>query len=194
MQRLKFIFLSFNIAPMTSLRTQHKPIRRPIAYTAIILVSLTLGLTGCEEKTTSQYEATATVTYTWQVEYSRNPDQTNQIRREKFASTSLVNKNGERPGEAVTGPDDRGLWYPALPPRPTVDELEARQKPQETMSQPELLKDAKYTLTYESEGQTVNAPTNYDVYRTVVKALPNQSTLELTIGVDDKFVQKADVK
>jgi len=175
---------------MTSLRTQHKPIR----YTMIALASLAFGLTSCDAKTTSQYEATATVTYTWQVEYSINPDKTNQIRREKFASTSLVNKNGERPGEAVTGPDDQGLWYPALPPRPTVDELEARQKPQEQMSQPELLKDADYTITYESEGQTINASTNYDVYRTVVKALPNQQALELTLGMDDKFVQKADVK
>jgi hypothetical protein len=179
---------------MTSLKPQHKPIRRAICGGALVLASLALGLTGCDEQTTSKYEATATVTYTWQVEYSINPDKTNQIRREKFASTSLVNKNGERPGEAVTGPDDKGLWYPALPPRPTVDELEARQKSQETMSQPELLKSADYTITYESEGQTITAPTNYDVYRTVVKALPNQSTLQLTIGVDDKFVQKADVK
>jgi len=174
---------------MTSLKTQHKPIR-PL----MIALAIALGLTSCDQKTTSKYEATATVTYTWQVEYSANPDKTNQIRREKFASTSLVNKNGERPGEAVTGPDDQGLWYPALPPRPTVDEIEARQKPQEQISQPELLKDADYTITYESEGQTINASTNYDVYRTVVKALPSQRSLELTLGVNDKFVQKADVK
>jgi hypothetical protein len=174
---------------MTSLKTQHKPIR-PL----MIALAIALGLTSCDQKTTSKYEATATVTYTWQVEYSANPDKTNQVRREKFASTSLVNKNGERPGEAVTGPDDRGLWYPALPPRPTVDEIEARQKSQEQISQPELLKDADYTITYEAEGQTINAPTNYDVYRTVVKALPSQRPLELTLGVDDKFVQKADVK
>lgn len=175
---------------MNSLKTQHKP----ICQTFIALASLVLGLTSCDQRTTSQYAATATVTYTWQVEYSINPDKTNQLRREKFASTSLVNKNGKRPGEAVTGPDDKGLWYPALPPRPTVDELEARQKPQEQMSQPELLKDADYTITYESEGQTINASTNYDVYRTVVKALPNQRPLELTLGVDNQFVQKADVK
>jgi hypothetical protein len=175
---------------MTSLKTQHKPIR----HTIIALASLALGLTSCDQKTINQYEATATVTYTWQVEYSVDQDKTNQIRREKFASTSLINKNGERPGEAVTGPDDKGLWYPALPPRPTVDELEARKRPQEIMGQPELLKDADYTITYESEGQTINASTNYDVYRTVVKALPNQQSLELTLGVDNKFVQKADVK
>lgn len=95
---------------------------------------------------------------------------------------------------AITGPDDRGLWYPALPPRPTVDEIEARQKTQEQISQPELLKDVDYTITYEAEGQTINASTNYDVYRTVVKALPDQRPLDLTLGVDDRFVQKADVK
>lgn len=175
---------------MTFLKIQHKLIRPTI----IALASLALGLTSCDQRVTSQYEATATVTYTWQVEYSIDPDKTNQLRREKFASTSLINKNGERPGEAVTGPDDKGLWYPALPPRPTVDEIEARQKPQEQISQPELLKDADYTITYELEGQTINASTNYDVYRTVVKALPNQRLLELTLGVNNKFVQKADVK
>jgi hypothetical protein len=172
---------------MTFLKHQHKPILAAIA-------GLALALTGCEEKTTRQYEVTATVTYTWQVEYNTNPDKTNQIRREKFASTSLINKNGERPGEAVTGPDDKGLWYPALPPRPTVDELEARQKPSEQMTQPELLKSADYTITYESEGQTITAPTNYDVYRTVVKVLPNQPPLEVTVGVDDKYVQQVRVK
>jgi hypothetical protein len=172
---------------MTFLKPQHKSI-------LAVLAGLSLALTSCEEKTTNQYATTATVTYTWQVQYSVNEDKTNQIRREKFASTSLVNKNGERPGEAVTGPDDKGLWYPALPPRPTVDELEAQKKSSERMSEPELLKSADYTITYESAGQTITAPTNYDVYRTVVKALPNKSQLDVTVGVDDKFVQQVRVK
>jgi hypothetical protein len=172
---------------MTLLKPQHKTI-------CAVLTGLTLGLTGCDEVTTSKYDVTATVTYTWQVEYSANADKTNSIRREKFASTSLVNKNGERPGEAVTGPDDKGLWYPALPPRPTVDELEARQKSQERRTEPELLKGADYSITYEAEGQTVTAPTNYDVYRTVVKLRPNQPTLQLVIGANDRYVQQANVK
>jgi hypothetical protein len=172
---------------MTFLKPQHKSI-------LAVLAGLSLALTSCEEKNTNQYSTTATVTYTWQVQYSVNEDKTNQIRREKFASTSLVNKNGERPGEAVTGPDDQGLWYPALPPRPTVDELEARKKGSERISEPELLKSADYTITYESAGQTITAPTNYDVYRTVVKALPNKSQLDVTVGFDDKFVQQVRVK
>jgi hypothetical protein len=167
---------------------QHKPILAALA-------GLALSLSGCDEQTTNQYEVSANVTYVWQVEYSPNADKTNQIRREKFASASLINTNGERPGEAVTGPDDKGLWYPAIPPRPTVDELEARQKHSgERRSEPELLKRAEYTITYETEGQTITAPTNYSVYRTVVKVLPNQPTLEVTLGVDDKFVQQVRVK
>jgi hypothetical protein len=171
-----------------TLKHQHKPILAALA-------GLALSLTSCDEQTTSQYDVTATVSYVWQVEYNANPDKTNQIRREKFASASLVNQNGERPGEAVTGPDDKGLWYPAVPPRPTVDELEARQKnSDERRSEPELLKRAEYTITYETEGQTIIAPTNYDVHRTVVKVLPDQPPLELTLGMDDKFVQQVRVK
>jgi hypothetical protein len=174
-----------------TLKHQHKPILAALAG----LASLSIGLTGCDEQMTSQYDVTANVSYVWQVEYSPNADKTNQIRREKFASASLLNQNGERPGEAVTGPDDRGLWYPAIPPRPTVDEMEARQKnSDERRSEPELLKRAEYTITYETEGQTITAPTNYDVYRTVVKVLPDQPPLELTLGVDDKFVQQVRVK
>jgi hypothetical protein len=176
--------------PTTSPSPQRlSPLKR-LKFLAI--ATLTLALTACDQVTTNQYEATATVTYTWQVEYTRNPDNTNTIRRERFASTSLVNRNGERPGEAVTGPDDKGLWYPAIPERPTVDELEQRQKPQETIGTPELLKGADYSITYQADGQTLTAPTNYDVYRTVVKALPEGQSLQLTLGADDRFVQKAD--
>jgi hypothetical protein len=46
-----------------------------------------------------------------------------------------VNRNGVKPPGAVVGPDDRGLWWPTLPPRPSVDEVEQRKKSQEESHQ-----------------------------------------------------------
>ena len=104
----------------------------------------------------------------------------------------MLNRNGLKLSGAVTGPDDRGLWWAALPPRPTVDEVEQRKKPQEQASQPELLKAVEYKLTYAEKGQQKTLPTNYDVYREVVKAKRSQSSLQLTLGVGDNSVEKAE--
>lgn len=154
--------------------------------------SVAIALTGCETLTTSQYEATARTTYTWQVEYSINPGRDQATRTEAFATTSLLNRNGDRPEGAVTGPDDRGLWWPALPPRPTVDEMEQRQRTYEKISTPQILKTVEYKITYQSGDRPTTASTNHDVYRTVVKALPNNTPLELTLGVDGQSVTKAE--
>ena len=155
-------------------------------------LGLAIALTGCETLTTSQYEATARTTYTWQVEYSTNPGRDQATRTEAFATTSLLNRNGNRPEGAVTGPDDRGLWWPALPPRPTVDEMEQRQRTYEKISTPQILKTVEYEITYQAGDRATTASTNYDVYRTVVKALPNNTPLELTLGVDERSVTKAE--
>lgn len=93
---------------------------------------------------------------------------------------------------AVTGPDDRGLWWPALPPRPTVDEIEAKTQPSEIARTPELIKSVEYQMTYQAENQTQTLPTNYDVYREVVKAYPNQIPLELILGINQGSVEKAE--
>jgi hypothetical protein len=153
---------------------------------------LSLALGGCENTITTQYEATALVTYTWQVEYAPNPDKPIRNRREQFASTSLLNRNGERPLDAVSGPDDQGLWLPAIPPHPTIDEMEDRRRSfDEEMRSPQLIKSVDYAITYEANGQTITAPTNHSVYRQVVRAYPEQRPLELTVAPDDRFVTRA---
>jgi len=142
--------------------------------------------------TTDQYEATARTTYTWQVKYSLNPTSDKLPRFETFDSTSLLNRNGLKPVGAVTGPDDRGLWWPALPPRPTVDEVEQRQRPQEKATTPELLKSVEYQISFGLGNEKRTLPTNYQVYRQVVKAYPQRTPLALTLGVNDNSVEKAD--
>lgn len=156
---------------------------------AILGVSL-LSSTSCENYpatgdrvTTGTYEATATVTYTWQVDYAKSFDQARTIHQETFASTALVNRNGLRPEGAVTGPDQEGLWWPALPAKPTAEELQDRQR--ETVEQrSELLlqKDVKYAITFDYDGQRQSLPTNASVYREAAKAFADQQALELTYG------------
>lgn len=166
-----------------------------LRWSRIALTTIVLGmaLTGCNNVVTTEYEATATVIYTWQVEYSPNPDKPIRNRREKFATTSLVNRNGQRPIDAASGPDDKGLYWPAIPPRPTIDEIEERTRSSdEVVGSPQLNKDVKYSITYENQGRTVTLPTNYSVYRQVVKAYPDRQPLELTVAGNETFVTKAD--
>lgn len=154
---------------------------------------IAIVLTSCSSVTTDQYEATAQTTYTWQVKYSLNPTSDKLPRFETFASTSLLNRNGLKPEGAVTGPDDRGLWWTALPPRPTVDEVEQRQRPQEKATTPELLKTVEYQISFGLGNEKRTLPTNYQVYRQVVKAYPQRIPLQLTLGINDNSVEKADL-
>ncbi len=106
-----------------------------------------LTLNSCSTATTEQYEATALTSYTLQVKYANNLTSQPQPRIETFANTSMLNRNGLKPAGALVGPDDRGLWWPTLPPRPSVDEVDQHKRPQEEAGKPELVKDVKYKLT-----------------------------------------------
>lgn len=159
---------------------------------AITSLSFANALTSCSQVATNQYEATARTTYTWQVKYAINPSSDKLPRFETFASTSLLNLNGLKPEQAVTGPDDRGLWWPALPPRPNVDEVEQRKRSYEKGSTPELLKSVEYQISFGLGDERRTLPTNYQVYRQVVKAYPQKLPLQLTLGVNDKSVEKAE--
>ncbi len=154
--------------------------------------TLLFTLTGCNNILTDRYEATALVTYTWQVPYSNKREKF--LRQETFATNSLLNRNGQKPEGAVTGPDDKGLWWPALPPRPTVSEIEQKQQTNETPTAPELLKNIEYELTYQVGEGTVTLPTNHQVYREVAKAYPSRLPLKFTLGVGDASVDQASRK
>ncbi|MEM6425047.1 MAG: hypothetical protein AAF728_07805 [Cyanobacteria bacterium P01_D01_bin.128] len=159
---------------------------------------LALGLWACEQISqeftlvVTDYEAIADVTYVWQVEYAESFDIERTIRRETFASTTLTNRNGVEPEEAVTGPDDKGLWWPALPPRPTVDDLELRQKKErEDRTDPTLLKQVDYTVLFEQDGTSRRVPTSHAVYRKLVKAYGGDRPLKLTFAPGQSFVMDA---
>lgn len=165
--------------------------RRSQFFSILAGVSLSLALCSCNTITTNQYEATAKTTYTWLVHYYAHGTR-KEDRIETFSSTSLVNRDGQKSPEAVTGPDDRGLWWPALPARPTVDEIEQRQQPYEKAGTPELWQNVEYQITYRVADRAVTLPTNYDVYREVAKAYPSRPPLQLTLGINDSSVEKAE--
>jgi len=83
------------------------------------------------------------------------------------------------------------LW-PVLPPRPTVEEIEAQQKARERPEPPELLKTVEYQISYDRGGRRVTLPTDYASYRQAVRALQAGRSLQLTLGLDDRTVEKAD--
>jgi hypothetical protein len=169
----------------------HLRTRRGDRQLLLLSSLLATTLVGCTTTTTDQYDATAQVTYTWQVEYSTDPGNLQRTRKEDFASVSLVNRNGQRPDDGVTR-DDRGLWLPAVPPRPTVEEIEARKRTMERVGTPQLLQQVEYQLTFEADGETKTLPTDYSVYRQAVQAHANGDSLNLTLGVGDATVEKAE--
>jgi hypothetical protein len=149
-------------------------------------------LTACNDITVDQYEATALTTLTWQVPYSNDPSENRQVRFEEFASASLLNRNGQKPEGRITGPDDQELWWSLIPPKPSLDEIEKRERTYEKPGRAELLRQVRYQITYQQNGQAITLPTNYKVYRQVVKAFPQKRSLRLTTGVNDNSVTKAE--
>lgn len=154
-------------------------------------IGLAIALTSCNSIITDRYEATALTTYTWQVEYPTARASDRSPRTETFASTSVLNRNGVKPEGAVLE-DDRGIWWPGLPPRPTVEEIERRQQPTETAGTPQLLKNVKYELTYQLGDRQVTKPTNYQVYREVAKAYPERPPLKFVLGAGDATVDRVE--
>jgi hypothetical protein len=161
---------------------------------ALVSVSLGVAIASCDSVTTTQYQAVARTTYTWHVPYQgfgggageRPP------RIEKFATTTLEQWNGQKPEGAVTGPDDRGLWWGGLPPRPTIDEMEQKRQGDEQIGTPELNKSVEYRIIFRLPGQeNRDLPTRYEVYRQVVRSYEAQESLEFVLGPGEGWVENA---
>jgi hypothetical protein len=92
----------------------------------------------------------------------------------------------------VTGPDDEGLYWPPLPPRPTATELDGRKRePIEQRTDPALIREAKYAITFDYNGQRSTLPTTRTVYLEASQAFADQQALELTYGPGDQSIGAA---
>lgn len=171
-----------------------KVIKRQIFQLLLLILSfcLVLALPSCGTRATDTYQATAQTILTWQVNYLNSPVDDKRGRFVEFDSVSLANINGVKPEGAVYQ-DDKELWWAKNPPKPTLDEIEAKQKTSyEKAEKPELLRQVKYYITYQENGQSITLPTNYAVYRQVVKAYPQKIPLRLTMGINNGSVEKAE--
>ncbi len=174
--------------------------------TAGLSMGLGVALVGCNELATgsleetlvtNDYEATAMTTYTWQAEYRPqgvSPDRPREGRIETFGSSYRVNINGQPVAEAFGNADEKGLWWPDLPPQPTVNDLEARQKTREVFEAPQINKSVQYTLTFEQGGEQVTVRTEYSVYREAVRGHEAGRALQLTLGRAEAYVRRAEMQ
>ena len=152
--------------------------------------TIAIALNGCGTQKADNYEATATAKMTWVVEYSNDPLEDKRPRIEEFESVTLVNRNGEKPDGAVFQ-DDKGIWWPKEPPKPSLDEIEAKQKrPSDVIGKPRRLREVKYRVKFYKDGERLNVTTNHAVYRQVAKAYPD-TPLIFTMGINNGSVTKA---
>ncbi|TVQ45376.1 MAG: hypothetical protein EA365_08040 [Gloeocapsa sp. DLM2.Bin57] len=159
----------------------------------LITFCLAIVLNSCTRLIIDEYEAVATTSLTWRVEYYiGSNDRPSRSRWEEFSSASLENINGERPPDAFGDADNQGLWWPRIPPKPTIDEVEDLQKTGERHSPPEMLRQVDYTISYRQGSSYVTLPTHYPVYRQAVRAAQSGQALKLTLRADERFVEKAE--
>lgn len=139
---------------------------------------------GCQQAPTQDYTVTAITTYTWIADYrpvAGDRDRPRDTRTETFASNVLTITNGQRPPQVAGAADERGLWWPALPPEPTVADLEARQDSRERFEPPRLVQSVTYQITFTQGDQTLTRPTQYPVYREALQALDQGQPLQVTL-------------
>lgn len=156
-----------------------------------LFIAIAVNSCGTSESGAGQYEATAQATYTWRVRYTHDPLEDKRGRYEQFKSASLINVNGEKPEGAVSQDDNTGIWWPKLPPKPSVEEIESRKKSAaEKIGKLELGQNVEYRVKFNKDGERLNLPTNHAVYRQVAKNYPD-IPLKFTMGVNNGSVTKA---
>ena len=134
-----------------------------------------VGRTQCEA-------AIARANYRWRVDYEPNRSSSNSRIRERFEffdGTQLVNRNGEEPLNAVSGPDGDGIWWPALPPRPTPEAIEAARDRLESNDEPVIVRKVDYFLQCEAGDLTTDRRT----YRRASAAFRAGQTLPATYSL-----------
>ena len=159
--------------------------------TAGLSLAIAINSCGTSESGAGQYEATAKATYTWRVRYSNAPTDDKRGHYKEFESTSLTTVNGQEPEGAVRKENEKDVWWPKLPPKPSVDEIESGKKsPGEKIGKLELGQNIEYRVKFDKDGERLNLPTNYSVYRQVSQSYPD-TPLNFTMGVNNGSVTKA---
>lgn len=119
----------------------------------------------------------AIATQTWQVDYyiSKTSGGLNSRRTQSFQSNTVTNLNGEKPTTAVSV-DDNGIWWAALPPRPTADEVDQHRDLQEQNDPPSLQRSVDYQLQCDETKLLTDAP----LYREVSRAIRSRQVVTVS--------------
>jgi hypothetical protein len=122
--------------------------------------------------------AIAIATQTWEVNYYTNKTAggLNAQRRQSFQSNRLINFNSEKPENAASGPDDTGIWWAALPPRPTIDEIDQHRELQEQNDPPRLQREVTYQLGCDKSRLSTNA----QLYREAARAIHSRKKVRVS--------------
>ncbi len=138
------------------------------------LSAICLTLSSCTGKNslipkTRCHTAVAIATQTWEVEYYINKTSggLNTQRIQAFQGNTITNTNGEKPTDAVSGPDDNGIWWGAIPPRPSADEVDQQRQSQEHNDPPMLQRSGEYQLRCEKGMLFTDAPTYREAARSI---------------------------
>ncbi|NJK51541.1 MAG: hypothetical protein HC936_00100 [Leptolyngbyaceae cyanobacterium SU_3_3] len=166
---------------------------RILKWLAISVVLILVSCTG-EDRVIPQTRckrAIAIATQTWEVDYyiSKTSGGMNTQRTHAFQSNTLTNFNGEKPVDAVSGPDDNGVWWAALPPRPTADEVDQNRETQERNDPPLLERSIDYQLDCETGTLLTNALT----YREAARSIRSGQAVSVTyLGNQALKIEKND--
>ena len=125
---------------------------------------------------TSQCQAAvARASTTWEVKYYTHRTNPGTQRTERFASTQLINRNGEPPTAAATGPDEQGIWWPAPPSRPTNDDVDRQRRAAEQNDPPTLQRRVDYILQCDEGDLTANE----NIYQQAAQAIRSGKAVQV---------------
>lgn len=145
----------------------------PCILNRLAISAVFLALSGCSDQNrlvpqTRCNSAIAIATQTWEVVYyiNKTAGGLNTQRSQSFQSNTLTNLNGTQPDNAVSV-DDNGVWWAALPPRPSADEVDQYRQTQEQNDPPQLQRSVEYQLRCESRTLKTDALTYREASRTI---------------------------
>jgi hypothetical protein len=146
---------------------------KPCILNRLAISAVFLALNGCSGKNglipqTRCDSAIAIATQTWEATYyiSKTAGGLNTQRSQSFQSNTLTNVDGKQPDNAVSI-DDNGIWWAALPPRPTADEVDQYRQTQEQNDPPQLQRSVEYQLRCENGTLKTDAPTYREASRAI---------------------------
>lgn len=155
-------------------------------WIAVMSGALVAFLASCGADTepvgTTQCEAAiARARYRWRVDYSPSRSTSSRIqeRSEFFEGNELINRNREEPEGAVSGPDGDGVWWPALPQRPSLEAIDNAAERLEDSSEPRLVRTVDYFLQCDEGDLSTDSRT----YRQTSTAFRSGDTVEVSYGL-----------